>query len=689
MILYYVVLSGLIFMQTSKITSERKDIKEKESRNFFYNFFRKSLVLFVVSFAFLLFVWLREDATSSLNILSFFVWLVEHGIAALPWPSDMNVVNLFFCLVGYFFVLFIICIVIACLLCLKRVWHFWKRNDGIEGEKKCAKSLWNRIKACVKSLWNDIGKHKAKYGTKLRKILIWLTCLSWLMYAFFSNAGVCIKYNVFLGENFPDVETLVSASLWAGFVFVCFLLLLELAFVSGWDYFRFGRSGFYKGGKHWYEEEKKYLGAGDYSFIGKKWFNFLHSLFLLGLDSHCAFLSVVLKKTFNLRYKAAQFWYQLYILFRYNSLLHRIIYWAIIVFVGVNIWQIKGGAVPSWSLWWTDDTWMGNFIKSSTVLRTYLNCPLNNLSFLILFGLIVEKRDRKKYIDNFLYGRLNVIVVVASTIVAVLLVLSNVAKKDFMASLLFFDALFTLIFLIEIALKIYEAGSKFFFREGVETHISWANLDKWNILDMVVVIASITSIFMLKDEYQLLSGMYAMIILRIVRLLKLVRLLRIFKKYLVDLWEGAKHAMIKSIPIIIVFGILLFFVGFGFYWASDHFGIGREFFNDPITSVFSLFRLFTYDGWHDIPVKIAEECSKKDIWQGVWWIETAVRIGFCALVFAGGIVGVALLNSVFVDGMMLRDKSEADRVHRLNELDRKIEEISTKLDDMEKRRIQS
>ena len=49
---------------------------------------------------------------------------------------------------------------------------------------------------------------------------------------------------------------------------------------------------------------------------------------------------------------------------------------------------------------------------------------------------------------------------------------------------------------------------------------------------------------------------------------------------------------------------------------------------------------------------------------------------------------MSLLNSVFVDGMMLRDKSDEDRTRRLNELNRKIEEISTKLDDMEKRRLQ-
>ena len=169
-------------------------------------------------------------------------------------------------------------------------------------------------------------------------------------------------------------------------------------------------------------------------------------------------------------------------------------------------------------------------------------------------------------------------------------------------------------------------------------------------------------------------------------MLKLLRLLKIFKRYLANLFEGIRHALIRSLPIIIIFAICLTFLGFILYLLSAQLGIGEQFFKDPITSVFSLFQLFTYDGWHTIPETISSECVKR--WQGIWWVDTAVRIGFCALVFAGGIVGVALLNSVFVDGMMLRDKSDEDRTRRLNELNRKIEEISTKLDDMEKRSIQ-
>ena len=729
------------------MTSEKKTIKPKEKQDFAENLERKSSVLCFISAAFLFVLCFREnvkddrltDFFSNVSIFPGWLWR-QNTTNVFVWLPDINITNIF-------------CISFdVCLLITVCCWGYlkWRESKQYRLPPKQDKSIKKNSK-------KDKHTHKAKYIVKTRNFFIGFGCLFWLVYAVLRNSSintsVCEFVNtffyLFFERDVVNVKVATVSILWASLVLVVLLLLIEFLLVFGWDYLRFGKEGFYKGGKRWYEEEKKYLVEGDFSFIGKLLFNALHCpqnilvkairkivlwlFFILPLCLLTAlivfvgrllkkpytWLSVLTKKIsakkfkwlhpfferafkylFEVRFKTVEeyerlvvdYIYQTYILFRYNSLLCRIAYCAIIVFVGLNIWCLLDGHIPPWSCWWTDNSWFGNFIKSSTVLKTYLCNPLDNLSFLLLFGLIVEKGARKAFIKSFLYERINMLVVIMSTVVAILLVLSNLAKKDYVSSLLFFDALFTVIFLIEIGMKIREAGRKFFFKENVKCKFTWSNLDKWNILDATVVIASITSIFMLKDEYQLLSGMYAMIVLRIIRLLKLVRLLRLFKKYLANLYEGAKHAMIKSIPIIIVFAILMFFMGFALYWASDYLNIGREFFKDPITSVVSLFQLFTYDGWTKIPNVVAGQFVdrfREEGGEAYWWIDTAVRIGFCALVFAGGIVGVALLNSVFVDGMMLRDKTEAEREHRLDKLDRKIEEINTKLDDMEKRRIQS
>ena len=634
----------------------RNKLSHQEWKSFWDNFSQKSCILFLLFFVSFVFGCFWNFFTSNNN--DFFSWI--ESIWEESFQTSIFLIILLFALL---------------LITIIKV---------VEYSFKFCKKIGLRVVAFLRSPGKKrkFSRFFVRSEKSIKKLFIGLVFLCWLVYAFF--------------ENVVNVEYVSRWSLKISGGCVLFLLLFEWICFWGWDYYRFGRRAFYKGGKHWYEDQDKYLVAGDYGFFGKICFAFCAKIdyilyccprkFLDWLDEKNKSDEKDKKRNENSK-TIGEHLYQIYILSRYNSLWSRFAYIVIMVFVLLNIKHLLCGEIPSWSSWWNSSSSLGEFINSSTALKSFLSSPLDNLSFILLFGLIVEKGPRKRFFESFLYGRLNMIVVVLSTIVAILLVLANVAQKELMAGLLFADALFTIVFLIEIGLKIYEAGRKYFFKEGCEERKFLLRLDWWNITDTTVVLMSITSIFMLKDEYQLLSGMYAMIILRVVRLLKLLRLLKIFKKYLVDLFEGVKHALFRSLPIIIIFAVCLTFLGFILYLLSAQWGIGEAYFKNPITAVFSLFQLFTYDGWHQIPPEITKECLNR--WGDIWWIDYVVRIGFCALVFAGGIVGVALLNSVFVDGMMLRDKSEADRVHRLNELDRKLEEINTKLDDMEKRRIQS
>ena len=647
------------------LNKNKKALSDKEWKDHLGNLSYKSCALFLVLIVFLFVLWLRQTAPLHDGSQNFVTWLVAVWKDSLPFPSfDIAQIVVYFFPISFLFIIAII----------HKIAHF--SIALIINIWKIMSSFWSEPDKRPKfSCWFD------RRNRRIRSFFIGVAFLSWMGYAF------C--------EMILSRDDVAHWFLKSGFVSAIVLLALEMFCTLGWDYLRYGYRGFYKGGKHWYEDEDKYLNDGDYGFLGKIGFNFCS-----GIDSICIKILNWFRKKLGKKelckegdekkkYKfksPGELLYQVYILMRYNSLWSRMVYIAIIVFVIKNIWHVYHGEIPGWSSWWNSDSSIGEFIKSSTALRTFLSCPLDNVSFLLLFGLIIEKGPRKAILKSFLYEHLNMVIVILSTVVAILLVLANVAQKELMSGLLFADALFTVVFLIEIALKIFEAGRKFFFIEASEDTTFLLRLDWWNITDAVVVLLSITSIFMLKDEYQLLSGMYAMIILRVVRLLKLLRLLKIFKRYLANLFEGIRHALIRSLPIIIIFAICLTFLGFILYLLSAQLGIGEQFFKDPITSVFSLFQLFTYDGWHTIPESISSECVKR--WQGIWWVDTAVRIGFCALVFAGGIVGVALLNSVFVDGMMLRDKSDEDRTRRLNELNRKIEEISTKLDDMEKRSLQ-
>lgn len=82
--------------------------------------------------------------------------------------------------------------------------------------------------------------------------------------------------------------------------------------------------------------------------------------------------------------------------------------------------------------------------------------------------------------------------------------------------------------------------------------------------------------------------------------------------------------------------------------------------------LYSIFRLFSIEGWYEIPEAIAAGSSAA---MGVF-----ARCYFSALTFLGGIIGMSLVNSVFVDAMTEDNNDEVLE---------KLEQIEARLKDMD------
>ena len=373
------------------------------------------------------------------------------------------------------------------------------------------------------------------------------------------------------------------------------------------------------------------------------------------------------------------------VIFIFNRMpfLYRLLDIVIVSLCLVNLIGLARGFNPSYESYHL----FSAILSQSSPLRDALECPFNNYCFLLFFRLVVDKKSRAACLESFLYGTLNKILVVVGSFVAVALVIASFYNWGW-NWLVFVDSLFTFLFMLELGCKVYEEGLAYLFKKGNDSKknlfLRKYRIDWWNLSDALVIVCSMTSFFMMLDEYRGIGGMCAIILFRLIRVLKLLRILKLFQKDLAHLVAGVKDATLKSIPIISIFVISLFILGFILYFGQVKLGVGGEYFKDPISAIVSLFRLFTYDGWHDIPTKIASECNS--IYPGIWWVDGAVRIGFCVLVFFGGIVGVALLNSVFVDGMLGRDKIDEKRLQKLDDLSTKLDELTVKVDAMDSAR---
>ena len=188
------------------------------------------------------------------------------------------------------------------------------------------------------------------------------------------------------------------------------------------------------------------------------------------------------------------------------------------------------------------------------------------------------------------------------------------------------DALFTLLFLAEAAVKISRWGWKSYWSRG------------WNRFDFIVLMIALPS---LVSPFMTASVATSSILaLRALRLLKAFRMVR-FIPNISKLLKGLKLAFRASLFVLVAFAILLLVVSI---LTSTIFGrVSPEYFGNPGISLYSIFRLFSIEGWYELPDTIAANASSS------WGI--FARCYFSVLMFLGGIIGISLINSIFVDSM--------------------------------------
>jgi len=221
----------------------------------------------------------------------------------------------------------------------------------------------------------------------------------------------------------------------------------------------------------------------------------------------------------------------------------------------------------------------------------------------------------------------------------------------FNASRLFvwIDSFFTLLFLAEVIVKINVYGWKNYWQDG------------WNKFDFIITLVAIPSLMNLFVETGFATNI--LLSLRTLRVFKSFRLLK-FIPNINGLLKGIGIAVKTSFIVCIAFAILLLIISI---LASTIYGkIAPELFGDPGLSLFTVFRLFTGDGWSEIPTEIASNSSE--------FIGRTTRIVFAFLFFVGGILGLSLVNSIFVDALAGDNNDEVLR--RIDELETKIDKLN-------------
>jgi voltage-gated sodium channel len=217
----------------------------------------------------------------------------------------------------------------------------------------------------------------------------------------------------------------------------------------------------------------------------------------------------------------------------------------------------------------------------------------------------------------------------------------------------YFDNFITTLFLAEFIVKLRKFGRYEYFSS------------MWNIFDFTLVVLALPSLvfFFLPSQIVDLDFLLAFRLLRVFKFFRFIRFIPNINKILIGFYKAAK----SSVVIIIGFFVFNFVIGLVscFFFRE----LSPEYFSDPLISFYSIFKIFTVEGWYDIPDSIVENLdSNISIFM--------TRLFFVLILLFGGIFGLSFVNSIFVDAMVSDNNLSLEK--KIDNLEEKIELLISK-----------
>ena len=216
------------------------------------------------------------------------------------------------------------------------------------------------------------------------------------------------------------------------------------------------------------------------------------------------------------------------------------------------------------------------------------------------------------------------------------------------------DVIFTMIFIWEISINIFQSS-------GVNVAEKFKNFhnDKWNKIDFYSVLLAIPSIGVLfVEDLEIFAGFTALRSLRIFKILRVIEFIPEGKEISSKLLKALKGVFFIMVAFII-YSIIISLISVTLFKSS-----APSFFSNAFDSFFTIFKIFSGDGFSDV---VAEIVSNSSLEFGYF-----TKLYFVMIVFTGSILGLSLINSVFIDQMSNFDKKGESKI---NSLENKLDEV--------------
>jgi voltage-gated sodium channel len=209
-------------------------------------------------------------------------------------------------------------------------------------------------------------------------------------------------------------------------------------------------------------------------------------------------------------------------------------------------------------------------------------------------------------------------------------------------------------FFVEISLKVRLTGFAVFWNR---------NLNRFDFMIVAVSVPALLAPFVQMDDLSWL------LVLRGFRLFRFLRVLR-FIPNADRVWAGVLRALRASVGLIAA--LTLYNLVLGLMAARLFADVSPEHFGDPLLSIYTIFKVFTVEGWFDVPDAVAKSHGGTVAWM--------VRAFFVWAVVTGGLLGLSLTNAVLVDEMVMDNNLELEE--QVTSLSVQLSRMEAKLDEL-------
>lgn len=223
----------------------------------------------------------------------------------------------------------------------------------------------------------------------------------------------------------------------------------------------------------------------------------------------------------------------------------------------------------------------------------------------------------------------------------------------------FLDDFISVLFVVEVLVK----GFHFGFREYLKP--------AWNKFDVVLILLSLPPLLVRFIPVGVVANFSFLLVFRVFRIFKFFRFIQFFPQ-VEQIFRSIQGAMSASIMVLLGFIVFIFITAIlsCYFYQS----IAPQHFGDPITSYYTMFKIFTIEGWNAIPDELVAS-GKLGILGSFF-----TKLYFVTILVFGGIIGLSIVNSIFVDAMISNNSDTLEMEGGIQHIQEKLVEMETKMD---------